>query len=125
MHARRTVLIVEDDDDLRRMFRTALTFADFDVREAADGHTALADIDQHGPDIIVLDLGLPTLSGYIVLEELAAQAHTRNIPVVVVTGQEAPTQTEAMTCVLRKPVTPDRLVNVVRRCIVEGSPPVV
>ncbi|MGH9410266.1 MAG: response regulator [Vicinamibacterales bacterium] len=106
------------------MFRTALTFGGFDVREAADGHTALAEIEQHCPDAIVLDLGLPTLSGHIVLEELAAHAHTRNTPVVVVTGHESPIQTEAMACVLRKPVTPDRLVRQVRRCIVAGSPPV-
>jgi DNA-binding response OmpR family regulator len=119
-----TVLIVEDDDDLRRMFRNALIFADFEMREAADGHIALIDIEQHRPALIVLDLGLPNINGYIVLQELTAQAHTRNIPVVVVTGQQALTHTQGVACLLRKPVTPDRLVNTVRGCIAAGSSPI-
>jgi len=124
MRSRQIILIVEDDDDLRRMFRTALTLADFDVREAADGYLALGSIERDPPSLIVLDLGLPTLSGYVVLQEIAAQAHTRRIPVVVVTGEEAPVHTEGMACLLRKPVSPDRLVNTVRGCLASGSPPI-
>lgn len=118
-------MIVEDDDDLRRMLRSALTFADFDVREAADGHTALAAIEQYQPAVIVLDMGLPTLSGEIVLQELAGQLHTQNIPVVVITGQDDVRYTEHMACLLRKPITPDRLVKTVHSCIASGSRPVV
>lgn len=117
---RQTILIVEDDVDVRRLYRTALLFHDFDVREAGDGYAALADIEQHTPAAIVLDLGLPSVDGYTVLQGLAAAAHMRNIPVVVVTGHDAPVQTDRMTCLLRKPVAPDRLVNTVRACIAAG-----
>src|SRR4051794_3779492 len=120
MRARHSVLIVEDDEDLRPLFRTALSLADFEVREAADGYLALASIEQHWPSVVVLDLGLPTVSGYGILQELKSQAHTRNIPVVVVTGHHAPTYTDAMACLLQTPVTPDRLVNTVRACLTAG-----
>jgi DNA-binding response OmpR family regulator len=118
---RDTVLVVEDDDDLRRMFRTALSFAGFDVQEAGDGYTALKSIDRHRPTAIVLDLGLPNVSGYVVLQDLMAQAHTRDIPVIVVTGQSRAEQPEGAACLLRKPVTPDRLINTVRGCILAGG----
>ena len=125
MRSRHNVLIVEDDVDLRHMFRQALTIADFDVREAGDGYSALNEIDQQRPSVIVLDLGLPNISGYAVLQELAAQAHTRTIPVVVVTGQQRAEHMDGIACLLYKPVAPDRLVNTVRASIAAGSGSVV
>jgi DNA-binding response OmpR family regulator len=117
-----TVLIVEDDVELRRMYRTALAFAGFDVKEAGNGLDALRFIDRDPPDLVVLDLGLPVMSGYLVREDIAAQAHTRNIPVVVVTGLPGDHQGLDVACVLRKPVTPEQLVMTVRSCIKSGTP---
>ena len=117
---KQTVLIVEDDDDLRRMFRTALTFGGFDSEEAGDGYTALHLVDQQEFAAVVLDLGLPMVSGYLVLQDLAARATTRNIPVIIVTGIPGP-QPAGAACLLRKPVLPDQLVNTVRACILEGA----
>ena len=120
--APQTILIVEDDVPLRRLFRDALALAGFDVREAGDGYEELRSIDTAPPGLVVLDLALPALSGYVVREELAAQAHTRHIPVVVVTGSTGPEiyQLDA-DCVLTKPVGPDRLVRTVRRCLESGG----
>ena len=118
---RQTVLIVEDDDELRRMFRQALAFSGFDTQEARDGYTALHFLDQHKPHAIVLDLGLPRISGYVVLQEVIAQADLRDIPVIVVSGMAGAEQPEGAACFLRKPVSPDRLVNTVRRCIAAGG----
>ena len=89
MSERQTILVVEDDEDLRRLFRTALMLAGFDVMEAGDGLEALLRIDQSPPDLVVLDLVLPRLSGIAVQQEIAAQAVTRDIPVVVITGASA------------------------------------
>jgi len=119
---RRRILIVEDDADLRRMFRHALTFAGFDVQEVGDGLAALRAIEADRPHGIVLDLGLPLVSGHTVLQDVAAQAHTRQIPVVVVTGQPGDHDGLEVACVLRKPVSPDELVIVVRRCLASGAP---
>jgi two-component system, response regulator len=117
----RSVLIVEDDDELRRMFRTALTIAGFVVQEAGDGALAIQSIHHSPPDIVVLDLALPTVSGLIVLQEIAAHAHTRQIPVVIVTGSSMDLAHLAVPCVLRKPVHPEQLVEAVHRCLPSGS----
>ncbi len=116
MTSRRSILIVEDDEYLRRMFRHALSVAGYAVRETSDGIRALRMIELERPDLIVLDLGLPLLSGLNVQQEIAAHAHTRDILVVVVTGSSAPLDRLGVACVLRKPVSPDEVVDVVRRC---------
>ena len=115
------MLIVEDDDDLRRMFRTALSIAGYIVEEAADGPGALHRIQYDPPDLVVLDLGLPTVSGVIVRQEIAAHAHTRHIPIVIVTGSSQSLDYLEVPCVLRKPVDPERLVSTVRECLRSGS----
>ena len=119
-----TVLIVEDDPAVRLMYRTALGFGGFNVVEASDSLTALHLLDQHPPDIVVLDLMLPTVSGLVVQQEIAAHAHTRKIPIVIVTGSDMCLDHVDVPCVLRKPVTPDRLVNAVRSCLSSGTPSV-
>ena len=115
------VLIVEDDADTRRMFRTWLTFEGFDVFEATNGLEALRVIDRDRPDAVVLDLGLPLMSGHVVRQEIAAQAHTRHIPVVIVTGRSGPHDYRDVACVLQKPIEPHKLIDAVRRCIASGS----
>jgi DNA-binding response OmpR family regulator len=116
-----TVLVVEDDRDLRQMFRTVLALDGFNVIEAADGIAALHFVDTCRPDLVILDLGLPIVDGYTVQQELAAQTHLRDIPIVIVTGQLDPMPPANVACLLRKPVTPDRLVMVVRQCLGMGG----
>jgi CheY-like chemotaxis protein len=116
------VLVVEDDPALRRMYRTALTLAGYDVVEANDGLAALHFLDHRAPDLVVLDLILPTMSGLIVQQEIAAHAHTRNIPIVIVTGSALSLDHLDVPCVLRKPISPEDLVNAVRKCITTGAP---
>jgi DNA-binding response OmpR family regulator len=116
------ILIVEDDEQLRQLYRTTLSLAGFDVRQAGDGLQALREIDRDPPDLIVLDLGLPNVSGFGVQQEIAAHAHTRDIPVVVVTGSTLDLKNLDVPCVLRKPVAPDDLVAAVRRCVASGGP---
>jgi DNA-binding response OmpR family regulator len=116
-----TVLIVEDDADLRRMFRTALALAGFSVLEAGNGLDALRVLDSNPPEAVILDLGLPFMSGEAVRQEIAAQAHTRHVPVIVVTGQPGSHEALDAACILRKPVSPDRLVYVVKNCIASGG----
>jgi two-component system KDP operon response regulator KdpE len=74
---RRRALIVEDDEELRRLFTVGLKFEGYDVVEAADGLAALRQLDYHAPDVVVLDLGLPHVNGVAVLQEIAAHAITR------------------------------------------------
>ena len=125
MSERQTILIVEDDEDLRRLFRTALALAGYDVVEAGDGLEALQRIDQVLPDLVVLDLLLPGMSGIVVQQELAAQALTRQIPVVVITGTAIEPASLDVACLLRKPVSPDDLIEAVRQCLAAAAGDVV
>lgn len=123
MPVRQTVLVVEDDDDLRRLYRHALSMGGFEVQEARGGFEALRRLASIPPDIVVLDLMMPGVDGFTVRQELAAQAHTRTIPLVVVTGSAENLDHLEVTCLLRKPVAPDELVKVVRKCLAAGAPP--
>jgi DNA-binding response OmpR family regulator len=119
--SQRVVLLVEDDVDLRRLYRAALSLDGFVVDEAGDGLHALRWIEQRRPDLIVLDLGLPTVDGLAVQQEIAGSALTRDIPILVVTGSTADLGSLAVFCILRKPVTPDELVAEVHRCLHSGA----
>jgi len=81
------VLLVEDEDALRRVLKDLLEREGFTVFEAADGVKALDEIDRAAPDIIVLDLNLPRLDGYGVLSHLRARPATAELPVIVLTAK--------------------------------------
>jgi len=119
--AQKRILIVEDNTDLRRMFKTALSLAGFVVDEAADGIEALHIVELRPPDLVVLDLMLHALDGLSVQQDLAARAVTASIPIVIVTGSSIDTQSLDVACVLRKPVMPDELVRTVRHCLKSGA----
>jgi type II secretory ATPase GspE/PulE/Tfp pilus assembly ATPase PilB-like protein/CheY-like chemotaxis protein len=81
------VLLVEDEEQLRRVMKDLLEREGYIVSEARDGIQALDQVDRHAPDIIVLDLNLPGLDGYSVLQQLRSRPATRNIPVMVLTAK--------------------------------------
>jgi DNA-binding response OmpR family regulator len=120
MGRRRRILIVEDDEDLRSLFRISLTLAGYDVQEAGDGLEALRQIDHSPPDLVVLDLMLPFLGGIVVQQEIATHVFTRDIPVVIITGSAKDLSGLDVACVLRKPVMPHELVRTVETCLVNG-----
>src|ERR1041384_4693989 len=72
-----TVLVVEDDRGTREMFDYALRVTGFRVVSAGDGYAALRVIEQDLPDVIVLDLQLPQVSGMDVHQEVTAPPETR------------------------------------------------
>ncbi|MDQ3070233.1 MAG: response regulator [Acidobacteriota bacterium] len=112
---RKTLLVVEDDDLLRAVYRQTLSFGGYEVREAPDGLAALQAIDIAPPDVIVLDLVMPGVTGYDVLAEIRQHAHTRYIPVIVVTGTQDSLEGAGADCVLRKPVEMGLLLRAVAR----------
>jgi CheY-like chemotaxis protein len=83
----RKVLLVDDEDSLRKVIRELLERDGYVVAEARDGAQALDKIDRVGPDIIVLDLNMPGLDGYGVLSHLRSRPATADIPVIVLTGK--------------------------------------
>ena len=85
--AKGTVLLVDDEDSLRMVMKDLLERDGWTVREAADGVQALDAVDRHAPDIILLDLNLPGLDGYSVLEKLRSRPSTRDVPIIVLTAK--------------------------------------
>ena len=81
------VLLVDDEDSLRKVMKDLLERDGYVVTEARDGVQALDQVDRVGPDIIVLDLNLPGLDGYGVLSHLRSRPATANIPVIVLTAK--------------------------------------
>jgi signal transduction histidine kinase/CheY-like chemotaxis protein/putative methionine-R-sulfoxide reductase with GAF domain len=83
----RSVLIVDDEEAVRRLVVETLSSEGLEVREAADGEEALAAVAERRPDAIVLDLVMPKLDGFGVLERLQQNPETRAVPVVVLTAR--------------------------------------
>ncbi|MDO8534102.1 MAG: response regulator [Xanthobacteraceae bacterium] len=84
----RRVLLVDDDDMMRRGMRQALERDGWEAVEAENGRVALARLDATRPDIIMLDLMMPEMNGFEFLVELRQRAEWRDIPVLVVTAKD-------------------------------------
>ena len=85
--AAKRVLLVEDEESLRRVMKDLLEREGFVVHEAGDGVIALDEVDRLAPDLVVLDLNLPRLDGYGVLSHLRARPATQKLPVIVLTAK--------------------------------------
>jgi CheY-like chemotaxis protein len=81
------VLVVDDEPNVRELVRETLSLDGLELGEAEDGEEALAAVAGRRPDAIVLDLMMPRLDGFAVLERLQADPATRSIPVVVLTAR--------------------------------------
>jgi two-component system cell cycle response regulator DivK len=121
------VLLVEDDQDGRRMYVEWLAGAGFHVEEAHNGLQALERAFDTRPDVIVTDLNIPGIDGFELTRRLKHDARTRDIPVLAVTGYAAfasdPERARRAGCdgVLPKPCSPQDLETAIRSLIQERS----
>jgi CheY-like chemotaxis protein len=129
---RLSVLVVDDEADVRGYLESALEDAGFAVRTANDGLEALQMARQAPPDLISLDLVMPGHSGVKLYRELQRDRRLSKIPVLIVTGHArdelGSTDFEEMTMsgpgvYLEKPVRPGSYVAAVRRLLGVESPP--
>ena len=82
------IVIAEDDADLRAMYAECLRRDGHDVREAEDGAEALALVRAHAPRLLIVDLWMPILNGFEVIEHLASTPEAVNLKTVVLTCQD-------------------------------------
>jgi two-component system, OmpR family, phosphate regulon response regulator PhoB len=119
----KTILICEDDDNLRQLIRVVIG-AEYHIVEAGDGDEALVLAAEHRPDLIVLDLMLPRMSGLDVLRALRANAATDGMHILVMSAwpdaDDAALKAGA-DAFLRKPFEPDALTALVEEAL--GMPP--
>jgi DNA-binding response OmpR family regulator len=110
MPASRTVLVIDDDSDIRDTLRTALEDRGFRVLCAPDGEVGVARALRDRPDLIIVDMMMPRASGFVVLERLK-QHHALSIPIIMLTGndsdhQRAYAESLGVDRYLSKPVRP-------------------
>lgn len=114
------VLIAEDAPSLRSLFAKVLKNAGFTVHIAVNGHDVMTQLSHAMPDVLVLDLGMPGVSGEEVIQMVRQRETTRRIKIVVVTGNHLAAQSalaDEVDLLLIKPVSPRDLVNFVQRFI--------
>ncbi len=110
-------MIIEDDRDTVALFRHVLDFAGFKTEIVLRGEKAMERLDIVVPDIILLDLSLPGVSGTVILDKIHSEDRLKDIPVIVVTGHSHMAmglQSES-DLILLKPVSVDQLTNLILR----------
>lgn len=118
------VLIVDDDPAIRRICSTWLSLDGYEVLEAADGREALDLALTEGPALVLLDLTMPVLDGFGVVEGLRADERTRDVPLVVLTAEAEPdvlerVQEVGVAGLFSKPFHPGLVAEFVRAVIDE------
>jgi CheY-like chemotaxis protein len=112
MAGRANVLVVDDDEAIRDVVAEVLREEGYDVVCAQNGLQALRELEGNGhTDLVLLDLMMPVMSGWEVLEEMQGNDRLSRIPVVVVSAMSAPGVSEH----LAKPIDLDRLLDTVGR----------
>jgi ribonuclease P protein subunit RPR2 len=113
------ILLVDDDPALRTLLRTTFEVADVDVVDVESAAEARRAIQEAHPSVIVLDVNMPGMTGLEYCRELKANAETRDIPVVLLTGSEGGTDAAAKEAgadaFVRKPFSPLELLAVAER----------
>ena len=80
------VLVVEDQNDLRKMMKILLEIHGFDVIEAADGYEAVEKAVDEAPDLILMDMAMPVMGGLDSCRTIRLHSHLDNVPIVAVTA---------------------------------------
>lgn len=83
----RTILVVDDDADIRMVLRTNLEEEGFAVREADGGAAAIESIKGDPPDLVILDVMMPEVDGYDVLGDIRSKPEFEELPVVLLTAR--------------------------------------
>ncbi|MDR2820498.1 MAG: response regulator [Desulfovibrio sp.] len=123
----KTLLIVDDEPDVRNFLAACAEDADFKVVTAVDGEDALAKVQSVNPDLMTLDMVMPKKSGLKVLKELRSMQKYAELPVIVITahaGDELGSEDikkiyttfsggNAPKVTLEKPITPDKLIRAI------------
>ncbi len=120
-----TILIADDHDDNRELLQLLLAGAGYDVREAKDGSECLAIVRNEPPDLIVMDLSMPVLDGWGVLQELKADQRTLTVPCMAFTAHAKLDRNEALEtgfkAYVSKPYTAKTLLKTIATVLAGGK----
>ena len=119
---RHTILIADDEPDLRLLLQTTLEDPACRILEASDGESALRLVRQECPDVVILDRMMPKLSGLDVAAAILADPATRHIPLILLTALDRPVMGDGehapeVFAYLIKPFSPLQLLATVRQAL--------
>jgi CheY-like chemotaxis protein len=118
-----TVMVVDDEPDVRLIARVVLTAAEFEVLEVESGEEALAQLTGgRAPDVVLLDVRMPGLDGWEVLQQIRSDPALAQLPVVVFTADmgarsEAPSVLREGDVLITKPFQADDLLRAVQQAV--------
>jgi DNA-binding response OmpR family regulator len=120
------VLVIDDDPAVRLVLQRNLEHAGFDVMTAEEGLGGLAAALAEAPDVVVLDLMMPNVDGFVVLDALRRDPRTSAMPVIVLTAVTAPGMKErceeaGASLVMTKPFEPSKLAAGINAILTVGS----
>jgi DNA-binding response OmpR family regulator len=120
--AKPRILIADDNEDLAKIMGVVLTQAGFEVHAVFNGKDALEWLAHQTPDVLILDLMMPDVSGFTILRQLRASESTSPLPVIVLTArkdQESRTESESAgaNAFVTKPLNSKALVEHVRQAL--------
>ena len=118
----RKILVVEDQEDNRRILRDLLTAGDYEVIEAVDGLEGIAKAESHRPDLILMDIQLPGVDGYEATRRIKSNPELQDIPIIVVTsyalsGDDVKAFGAGCDAYVTKPFSPRELLAKVREYV--------
>lgn len=118
--SKQKILVVDDEPDVVAFMERTLRTEGFEVVSAFDGISALDLVDAEKPDLVLLDLMMPMISGYEVCEQIKANPQTQGIPVICVSSAHTPdarahTLKLGAATLIVKPFLPMELVAQIRR----------
>ncbi len=123
------ILSVEDDPMMQKLLQTALVAAGYEFRLSEDGRSALAVALSEKPDLILLDVNLPDMTGIEICRALKAEPKTRHIPVLMLTGEarEIVTRVEGLDVgaedYMFKPISPRVLIARISSILKQAAKP--
>ena len=121
--AKPLILVADDNPDSRVIIELILEHRGYGVATAADGEEAVRQAREHQPDLILMDLQMPRLSGLDAADALKGDASTSDIPILAVTAATVreDIREHGFCGVLRKPVLPRQVMQAVDLCCGRGS----
>ncbi len=113
------ILVVEDQEDNRRIIRDLLASVGYEVMEAVTGEEGVAAAETHRPDLILMDVQLPGLDGYEATRQIKANPDLEHIPIIVVTsyalsGDDVKAFEAGCDAYVSKPFSPRELLAKIR-----------